>query len=108
MASPQERAQRTIDAVFRTNGMAANYSPPGGGSTTPCTIMRAAPDEELGGNFHGAPFMQADKVAVRTVEVLAPVKDGTFTLVEGGDVITILSDPRSRDDFGLVWTMTVG
>ena len=106
MATPQERAQRTIDAVYRQWGFLATYTPPSGPAIEGITILRGAPDVQLAG-VNGGPFMQADEVEVRISEVAAPVKGGTYTLAEGGEVLTILSDPQSRDDFGLVLRMTV-
>ena len=60
-------------------GVAAVYSPPGGGSSTPCTLLMGMQDRTLAGNL-GRPIMQGIEASVRKAELAAPAKGGTFAV----------------------------
>ena len=90
--------------LFEVFGVAATYTPPGGGSTVACTVILDSRDREL--EFgRGAAIMQGQALQVRRVELPAPAKGGTFAV--GSATLTVLDDPRSDDPDRHVWRMTV-
>ena len=63
--------------LFEVFGMAATYTPPGGGSQVACTIILDSRDREL--EFgRGSPVMQGQILQVRRSELPAPAKGGTL------------------------------
>lgn len=105
MATSIERAQRTVDSVFKEHGKGAIYSAPAG-PAIPCTVIRNSADQSIDFGA-GRPVSAGDLIEVRKSEVLAPKRGGTFTITIGGDVVRIADDPRSEDPDRLVWIMTV-
>lgn len=113
MTTPGERAQRTVDTVFRHDGVAASYTPPGG-SAVSCTVIRDSRDLDLSG-LGGRPILQGNVIEVRKSEVAVPVRGGVFVpgtivngiFVPGPDSFTVADDPKFEDPDRLVWTMTV-
>jgi hypothetical protein len=90
--------------LFEVFGIAATYTPPGGGPSAGCTIIIDSRDREL--EFgRGSAFMQGQALQVRRSELLAPAKGGTFAV--GSATLTVLDDPRSDDPDRQVWRMTV-
>lgn len=100
--SAADLAALAIDPNFEIWGLAASYTPPGGGSPVACLVIRKSPDQEI---EVGRGFMRGDMIEVRKSEIAAPAKGGTFTL--GAEVLKVLDDPRSEDACRLVWKMTV-
>lgn len=98
-------AVEAVDITFETFGVKANYVLPGGGAPTPCLVMKRSPDRVIS-VAAGQPVMQGDVIEVRKSEVAAPAARGTFVIVDGPTLV-VLGDPRSEDDFRLVWTMAV-
>jgi hypothetical protein len=90
--------------LFKVFGVAASYTPPGGGSAIACTVIFDARDREL--EFgRGAAIMQGQTLQVRRSEVSAPAKGGAFAV--GPATLTVLDDPRSDDPDRHIWRMTV-
>lgn len=96
--------QIAVDASFAVWGKAATYVPPGGGAPIPCTVIRDLRDREMSG-LNGRPFLQRMLIEVRSSEVPAPAKGGTF--IVNGSSYSIESDPESDDPERLVWRCTV-
>jgi hypothetical protein len=89
--------------LFEVFGVAAAYTPPGGGPSVACTVILDSRDREL--EFgRGAAVMQGQTLQVRRSEV-PPAKGGTFAV--GLVMLTVLDDPRSDDPDRHVWRMTV-
>ena len=99
-------AAEAVDIRFEHWGLAASYVPPGGGDAVPCVICRAVPDRMIAFG-QGQPVIQSDAVEVRKSELPTPARKGVFTLIDTGETLVVQSDPRSEDQFGLVWQMTV-
>ena len=90
--------------LFEVFGVAATYTPPGGGSPVSCKVILDSRDREL--EFgRGAAIMQGQTLQVRRSELPSPAKGGTFTI--GAETLTVLDDPRSDDPDRHVWRMTV-
>ena len=90
--------------LFDVFGITASYVPPGGGSSTICTVILDSKDREL--EFgRGGPVMQGRVLQVRRSELPAPAKGGMFAI--GSATLTVLDDPRSDDPDRHVWRMTV-
>jgi hypothetical protein len=98
-------AALAINAVFAARGEAASYSPPGGGSSTPCTIINDGSDRQAAGTL-GRAVTRGNVLQVRKSEIAAPAKGGTFTT--DSETLKILGDPVSEDAGRLIWTCTVG
>src|SRR3954470_23918401 len=96
--------QLTVDASFAVWGKAATYLPSGGGVAIPCMVIRDFRDREMDG-LNGRPFLQRMLIEVRSSEVAAPAKGGTF--IVDGSSFSIESDPESGDPERLVWRCTV-
>jgi len=106
VSSPAEIATEAVDACFAAFGVAATYTPPGGGSPIPCTVIRDGRDRQPTGTF-GRPVIKGTIVEVRASEIAALAKDGTFVFLDTSEVVAILSDPESTDAERLVWDCTV-
>jgi hypothetical protein len=90
--------------LFDVFGVAASYTPPGGGASVSCMVIVDSRDREL--EFgRGAAIMQGQTLQVRRTEVSAPAKGGTFAV--GSATLTVLDDPRGNDPNRHVWRMTV-
>jgi hypothetical protein len=96
--------QLAIDASFAVWGKAATYLPPNGAAAIPCTVIKDLRDRELNG-LNGRPFLQRMLIEVRSSDIAAPAKGGTF-IVEGSS-FSIESDPESGEPERLVWRCTV-
>ena len=99
-------AALAINAVFAARGRAATYSPPGGGSSTPCTVIDDSRDRQAAGGL-GRPVMRGNVLQVRKSELANPATGGKFTYVDGGETLTIQGSPTSLDAARLIWTCTV-
>ena len=97
-------AALAINAVFAARGRAASYSPPGGGSATPCTVIDDSRDRQAAGGL-GRPVMRGNVLKVRKSELPSPAKGGTFTI--DTETLKIVGDPVSDDPGRLIWTCTV-
>ena len=97
MSGPAEIAAEAVDACYDAFGVAASYTPPGGGPASPCAVIRDARDRDLAGG-RGPAVMRGTTIRMRKAEVAAPQKGGTVTLAESGEVLTILGDPVTPDD----------
>ena len=102
MSSFADHAKRAIDAVFEHLGMAATYTPPGGGPGTACTILldKREPDSQQG---EGRPQAGILTIEVRKSEIAVPAKNGAFAV--GVATYTVLDRPIADDPDGLIWTM---
>jgi len=90
--------------LFEVFGVAAAYTPPGGGASASCTVILDTRDSEL--EFgRGSAVMQGQTLQVRRSELPAPAKGGTFAI--GPATLVVLDDPRSDDPDRHVWRMTV-
>jgi hypothetical protein len=90
--------------LFEVFGLAAAYTPPGGGPSVGCAVILDSRDREL--EFgRGSPVIQGQVLQVRRSELPAPAKGGTFAV--GSATLTVLDDPRSDDPDRLVWRMSV-
>jgi hypothetical protein len=96
--------QLAVDASFAAWGKGATYLSPGGGISIPCTVIRDLRDREMNG-LTGRPFLQRMLIEVRSSEVAAPAKGGTF--IVDGSSFSIEGDPESGDPERLVWRCTV-
>ena len=96
--------QLAVDASFAVWGKGATYLPPGGGVSIPCTVIRDLRDREMNG-LNGRPFLQRMLIEVRSSDIAAPAKGGTF--IVDGSSFSIESDPESGDPERLVWRCTV-
>lgn len=113
MTTPSERAQRTVDATFREQGVEATYAAPGSGDAIPCIVIHAAPDLEASFG-QGRPTIAGNIIEIRRFEPIdgelvemAPQRGGTVE-IEDGPTLVIQDDPHHAADdvFRLVWTMT--
>jgi len=112
MSRFRARAEAALIPQFDEFGVPARYTPPGGGATTDCAIIRDREDRETG---FGAAVTNADLVEVRQSELAAPKRNGTFALLDEdtgeptGVTLTVMSDPATPDDDPdrLLWRMTV-
>jgi hypothetical protein len=87
-------------------GTAASYTPPGGGSSTPCTLLKSSQDRQAAGTF-GRPILKGDVIAVRKSELAAPAAGGTFVITGTGENLVIQGDPETDDEDRKVWNCTV-
>jgi hypothetical protein len=85
-------------------GVAAVYSPPGGGTGMPCTLLMGTQDRAIGATL-GRPIAKGIEACVRAAELPAPAKGGTF--VVDGQTLTIQGDPRTDDAERRIWTFTL-
>jgi hypothetical protein len=99
-------AALAVNAAFSARGRAATYTPPGGGSSTPCRVIDDSSDRQPLGTL-GRPVMKGVVVKVRRSEIAAPTKDGTFTFADTSETVTILGDPVTTDGARFVWDCTV-
>jgi hypothetical protein len=97
-------AALAINAVFSARGRAATYTPPGGGSSTPCTVIDDSRDRQAVGGL-GRPVMRGNVLQVRISEIAAPAKGGTFTI--DSETFKIVGDPITEDSGRLIWSCTV-
>ena len=97
-------AALAINAVFAARGRAASYAPPGGGSSSPCTVIDDSRDRQAAAGL-GRPVTRGNVLKVRKAEVDAPAKGGTFTI--GAETLKIVGDPVTEDAARLIWTCTV-
>lgn len=106
---PAGLAAMVNDAVFDTWGVDAVYKHVDTGVTLPCVILKDDSDRTL--NVRGAsgvssPQMQGHWWKVRASEVAAPVKNATLTLTKTGQVLKIISAPKSVDPERTVFEFT--
>src|SRR5262245_38782326 len=107
MSTPQERAQRVIDSVFRDQGADALYTSPQGGGAVGCVVIVRAEDADVG--TRGA-MMQRTVLEVRKTEIASPARNGSFAVTSGvfaGVTFKVMSDPKIEDGDRdrLVWVM---
>jgi hypothetical protein len=85
-------------------GVAAVYSPLGGGSSTPCTLLMGTQDRTVAASL-GRSILQSIEASVRKAELAAPARGGTF--VVDGKTLTIQGDPRTDDAERRIWTFAL-
>lgn len=96
--------QMVVDAWFRQWGKAASYLPPGGPLVPSLLVIRRNADQVLGLG-HGAALIEGRVLEVRRTEIEAPLRGSVFTMIAGGEVLTVIDDPQTHDDLRKVWTM---
>ncbi|MBR0855483.1 head-tail joining protein [Bradyrhizobium liaoningense] len=106
MALADTLAAAAIDAAYLAWGKAASYTPPGGGSAAPCTVLLDVRDSGARPEDGSPPAGQA-WIEVRAREVAAPLAGGTFTMTVGAKIYEILSRPLPADADGYAWKMWV-
>ena len=102
MSAFADHARRAIDAVFEHLGIAATYTPPGGGAAIVCMILldKRDPESRQG---EGRPQAGIVAIEVRKSEIALPAKNGMFAV--GATDYTVLDRPMAGDPDGLTWTM---
>lgn len=86
-------------------GVAATYTPPGGGAATACTVLLDEADRDRP-EFAGRPHMAGRIVTVLRSELAAPARGGRFTI--GAAVYSIVGEPSLEQPAGTIWTCMVG
>jgi hypothetical protein len=99
-------ALEAVGEVFALHGRRASYVPPGGGEAIPCVVTRDSRDPGAEAN-DGRPLTGNLSVEVRASEIPEPRHGGTFTLLDAGEVYTIVNRPMRADPNGYLWTMWV-
>lgn len=94
-----------LEVFFNTDEFAkgATYTPPGGGSAAPCSILigdLADDDGEKRAEFRGAAPATGFLVSVLKTQVEAPAAGGVFAV--GSSIYTIVGAP-ALDDTGAIW-----
>jgi hypothetical protein len=106
MSSFAALAGEALDVCFATLGMRATYTPPGGAAIA-CSVMQDRSDQTVSGPGLAKAFSEGGVFELRKSEVAQPVSGGIIALLaDDGSVISshkIGSDPKSEDDFRLVW-----
>lgn len=103
-----------VDAIFALFGKPAEYTPPGGGTAVPCTVLYDASDRSLGsGGLSGfsRPMVAGNTIEVRASEIAAPARGGRFVVnptLPVAATYEIAEDPKSNDSDRLTWIFTVG
>ncbi|KAB2937388.1 hypothetical protein [Hyphomicrobium sp.] len=108
MTTPAEIAAEAVDASYAVWGVAATYTPPGGGSAVSCLVIKDARDRHASAP-RGQPVMKGTTLAVRRSEIALPRKGGTFDLTATAESLTVQGDPvtREADPERLEWVCTV-
>lgn len=90
-----------LSAFFNADefASAADYFPPGGGASTPCTVMIGGKGEF--NEFAGKPPMQGTMVLVRLGEIAAPAAGGRF--VTSGKTYHIVGKPVLEEPERTIW-----
>ena len=104
MAGLSERRARLLDAVYRTFGEAATWSPVAGGAALTPTVIRA-PGEQIMSFGDSEVAVPVLIVRVRRSEVAEPQEGDTVAVtIEGGgtDTVTLISRPRLKE-LGMEW-----
>lgn len=95
--------------LFETFGLPAVYTPAGGGTSVPCTVIRNRADREMSFGA-GKPMAVGDQIEVRSAEV-TPAAGGRFVIGEGdsAETVRVVGDPivADHDPFRLAWVCTV-
>ena len=101
-------ALEAIDVTFEMNGLRASYVPPSGGVPVPCLVTCDVRDTNAA-EADGRPLTGQQTLEVRTSEVAAPMRGGTFTLSpeDGNRIYTVMNRPQPSDPGGFVWKMWV-
>jgi hypothetical protein len=99
-------AAEARDEVYAMFGKIASYVAPGGGASSPCTILLDMRDRDAKPD-DGRPLAGQVTLQVRASEIAAPLTGGVFTLdvSEGGTVYTIANRPLPVDAASAEWTM---
>src|SRR5260221_13738417 len=99
-------AAEVVDATFELWGESdpTAYTPPGGGSPIPCTVILAKRDEGAH-PADGRPLAGQQTISVRVAEVPSPAAQGSFTV--GLQSYTIATPPILVDSGGLVGKMWI-
>ena len=102
MSAFADHAKHATDIVFEHLGVAATYTPPGGGTATSCMILldKREPEPQQG---EGRPQAGIVTIEVRKSEIALPAKNGVFAV--GAINYTVLDRPLAGDPDGLTWTM---
>jgi hypothetical protein len=84
-------------------GLAATYTPPGGGAGVACTILVNKADAQAAFG-QDTPSAGNVELVVNADEIAAPAQGGTFA-VAGGPSYEIMDRPRLGDLAGKIWIM---
>ena len=108
MTTPAEIAAEAVDASYAVWGVAATYTPPGGGSAVSCIVIKDARDRHAS-TSRGRPVMKGTTLTVRRSEVALPQKGGSFLLTAMAESLTVQGDPVTpeADTERLEWVCTV-
>lgn len=87
-------------------GVEAVYTPPGGGSTTACTVILSDADVPERSEFAGRPPMQGKLIAVRASELAAPAGGGRFAI--GAQIYTVVGSPVLEEPLRTIWSCMAG
>lgn len=101
--SQADREARLLAAVYRTYGVAALWTPAGGGAAVALTVRHGVEDETFRfGDSRG--INRKNVMFVRVSEMAAPTRD---SLIEaGGRIWAVLTAPMLEDG-GLEWRFGV-
>jgi hypothetical protein len=94
-------ATLAVGTVTDFIGVAATYTPPGGGTPVSCTIMVSRADsasQEFTGHAKTGGYL----VEVRVSEIAAPARGGVFAV--GTKLYSIVGDPVLDVPFGINWS----
>src|SRR5689334_2338538 len=97
MTTSAEIAAEAVDACYAVFGIAAIYTPPGGGSPVDCVIIKDAQDRRVAGGL-GRAMMKGVIMKVRSAEITQPARGGTFAIIETSESFEVLSDPETPED----------
>jgi hypothetical protein len=97
-------AQGAVDAVFAVRGVPATYTPPAG-MPAGCTVILSDVDPADRPEFAGRLIVKGHFVKVRSSEIAAPVRGGTFSI--DGAIFAVVGDPYLDLPARLVWTCMV-
>jgi hypothetical protein len=105
MPTSAEIGAEAVDATFQTWGVAALYTPPGGGSGIVCIVIQDRRDRSF--DLDGAkPVGEGRVVEVRASEVSDPKDGGQFAV--GTKTYKIAGKPETEDPERLVFVCNVG
>jgi hypothetical protein len=104
MADPNARRVRLLEGLYRTFGVAAAFTPAGGGTAIPCTVRPATEDTVLQFGLEQA-IGDKNLLKVRVAEVAAPTAKSSFAIT-GGATLKVMGEPRKAHQ-ALEWVCEV-